>query len=327
MEEKVELSKLQKSLFRIGDLMPGLGFDEYEEVEFCDLLAEIQDEADRVMPDAAKLKNALGQLRELLKRQRSATATALAEIDKLARSIDDGPGVMGIDHPTIIALREQVTAAEQEFNMAIAFHEVWKPTVDDKDLHRRLGTSYATQAFLVARTALRREMLLALMRLWDSNKQAVRMTWVRDTLTKKEVIDALALDRASRVCGLDALDAVRDDLGKKAESAVRLIKKYMVDGERRSVLENLVALRNERLAHRQLLDRTPAEATGGETTDKEIEEFYQDCSKLIEILLSLVKAVAYDPRDTGNVFGFYAREFWGRVEEAPKRVPHLRNGV
>jgi hypothetical protein len=40
----------------------------------------------------------------------------------------------------------------------------------DKDLHSRMGQSYASQAFLVIRMALRRETLLALMRLWDRNK-------------------------------------------------------------------------------------------------------------------------------------------------------------
>lgn len=228
---------------------------------------------------------------------------------------------MEIDDPKIAALREQVTAAQHEFDMAIAFHEVWKPTVYDKSLLDRLGTSYATQAFHIARTALRREMLLALMRLWDNNKQAVRMTCVRHALREKEVIDALTVDRASRMGGLDVVDAVRADLGEKAEKVILLIEKYMDGGIHQVVFEKLLALRNERLAHRQLARVT---ATGATATDEEIEGFYQDNAKLIETLLSLVSAMAYDPQDTADTFGFYAREFWGRVEEAPKRAPPLR---
>jgi len=38
---------------------------------------------------------------------------------------------MEIDDPKIVALREQVTAAQQEFDMAVAFHEVWKPATYD----------------------------------------------------------------------------------------------------------------------------------------------------------------------------------------------------
>jgi hypothetical protein len=69
---------------------------------------------------------------------------------------------MEIDDPKIVALREKVTAAQQEFDMAVTFHEVWKPAAYDKDLHSRMGNSFASQAFLITRTALRREMVLAL---------------------------------------------------------------------------------------------------------------------------------------------------------------------
>jgi len=217
---------------------------------------------------------------------------------------------METDDPKIVALREQVTAAQQEFDMAVAFHEVWKPATYDGDLHSRLGTSYASQAFLVTRTALRREMLLALTRLWDTNKQAIRMQCVWATLRDKKVIDALALDRAKRGGWLDVFDEMRNDLSKKAAEAVQLLNKYMEGGKHRAVLEKLLTLRHERLAHRQL---APATATGANATDEEIEQFYQDNSKLIEILLSVVNAMAYDPQDTANVYGFYASHFWKRV--------------
>lgn len=219
---------------------------------------------------------------------------------------------MEIDDPKVVALRTQVTAAQQEFDMAVAFHEVWKPATYDTELHSRLGTSYATQAFLVTRTALRREMLLALTRLWDKNKRAIRMDSVWTTLRDKEVIDALALDRAKRGGWLEVLDEVKDDLTKKAEEAVLLLDKYREGGTHCMVLAKLRALRHEHLAHHQLVAAT-ATATGATATDKEVEEFYQDHSRLIEILLSVVNAMAYDPQDTAKVFGFYARYFWNRV--------------
>ena len=59
--------------------------------------------------------------------------------------------------------------------MAIAFHEVWKPAAYDKSLHERMGVSLATNAFHVVQAALRREMLLALMRLWD--RRAISWHW------------------------------------------------------------------------------------------------------------------------------------------------------
>ena len=64
----------------------------------------------------------------------------------------------------IASLQKQVKAAQQEFDMAVMFHETWKPLAYDKDLHKRMGNSFATRTFLVVREALRREMLLALMR-------------------------------------------------------------------------------------------------------------------------------------------------------------------
>jgi hypothetical protein len=217
---------------------------------------------------------------------------------------------MEIDDPKIAALREKVTAAQQEFDMAVTFHEVWKPAAYDQDLHSRLGKSYASQAFLVTRTALRREMLLALVRLWDTNTKAVRMQSVAAILREKEVIDTLALDRVNRLGLPEAIDEMRNDLGKKADDIVLLVNKYMEGGARHAVFKKLLALRHERLAHRQL---TPAAATGANATDKEIEEFYQDNSKLIQILLSVVSAMAYDPQDTAKVYRHYASCFWERV--------------
>jgi hypothetical protein len=82
----------------------------------------------------------------------------------------------------ITKLKKMVTAAQEEFDMAVTYHEVWKPAAYDKDLHSRMGQSYASQAFLVMRMALRRETMLALMRLWDRNKQAVRISLIVATI-------------------------------------------------------------------------------------------------------------------------------------------------
>jgi hypothetical protein len=219
---------------------------------------------------------------------------------------------MEINDPKIVALQLKVTAAQQEFDWAIAFHEVWKPPAYDRDLHSRLGKSLATQAFRVTRSALRREMILALMRLWDKDRRAIGMESVWATLRDGEVVDALALDRARRLGLLDAFKAMRDDLGMKADNVLSLVGKYMKGGRSEGVLKRLRALRHERLAHRQV---EPATARGADTTDDEIEEFYQDNSKLIQTLLSLVNAMAYDPSGTASVFGRYASSFWARISE------------
>lgn len=134
--------------------------------------------------------------------------------------------------------------------MAVAFHELWKPAAYDKDLHSRMGKSFASQAFLITRTALRREMVLALMRLWDTNTKGIRMQSVAATLRETEVIDALALDRVKALGMPEAIGQMRDDLGKRAAQVIRLINKYMEGGSHDAVLTKLLALRHERLAHR-----------------------------------------------------------------------------
>lgn len=222
---------------------------------------------------------------------------------------------MEIDDPRIVALKQKVTAAQEEFDMAVTFHEIWKPAAYDQELHSRLGDSYATQAFLVTRMALRREMVLALVRLWDTNPKGLKMQSIWNDLRDKQIVDALALDRASRTVFLDVLDQMREELGKRADGAIALIAKYMEGGSGDHVLKALRNLRNERLAHRQL---SPATATGATATDQEIEQFYQDNSKLIQLLLGLVNAMAYDPEDTAGVFRHYAMCFWKRVQQDTK---------
>ena len=218
---------------------------------------------------------------------------------------------MEIDDPKIVALRKMVTAAQQELDMAVTFHEVWKPAAYNQDLHSRLGESYASQAFLVMRAALRREMLLALIRLWDTDRRAIRMRSIVDTLREKEVIDALALDRAHCPGMPESIyEMMRDDLRKKTDEVLLLVSKYMEGGSHHAVFKKLLALRNERLAHHQLI---PAIATGASSADEEIEEFYQDNSKVIRILLSVANAMAYDPQETAKVYSHYACCFWERV--------------
>jgi hypothetical protein len=224
---------------------------------------------------------------------------------------------MKTDDPKITKLQAKVTAARQEFDLAVAFHEVWRPTAYDQDLHGRLGISHATQAFRVIRTALRRELILALIRLWDKNGRAIGVECISIALGKKEVIYALALARVDQ--SSEDFEAIRADLRKMADKAIPLIDKYIKDdGAGNAVYKKLLTLRNERLAHRQV--ETEVKATGATATDEEIEEFYQDNSKLVHILLGIFNAMAYDPDDTARVYGIYASHFWGAFQKTGKIV-------
>jgi hypothetical protein len=254
----------------------------------------------------------------------------LANLLKLETSPE--ASAMKIDDPKIVTLREMVTAAMEELDLAVRFYEVWKIAETDKDLHARMGVSYATHAFMIARSAIRREMLLALMRLWDTRRDAqspsIRMTWIKSTLEDPNVMATLARDRADRLGQWPGtLEAVRATLDPKAAEAISLTRKYMAGGSHHAALKKLTTLRHEKLAHRQIA-ATP-EATPEE---QEIEEFYRDNMRLVQLLCSLVNATAIDPEDFAGVYRHYATYFWAgargeQTEGHPNypKPPHLRN--
>ena len=116
-----------------------------------------------------------------------------------------------------------------------------------------MGDSFATHAFLVVRLALRREMLLALMRLWDKDSRTVRMKEaIADILQDLSVVHALAAAASARIGVTDVEDRMRQDISKRAIRAIALVDKYSKGGSHCTVLENQRRLRHGRLAHRQL---------------------------------------------------------------------------
>jgi hypothetical protein len=227
---------------------------------------------------------------------------------------------MTANSPEITSLRAHVKAACDEFDLAIVFHEVWKPTAYCKDLHERMGVSYATHAFRVVRTALRREMLLALMRLWDTDSRAVRIDRIAREARQECIIDALAADRAAPYRDVEVRDQMKQDLMEKANKANALVDKYSEHGSGRATLMKLRRLRHKRLAHRDI-EAMP----GADTTDAEIESFYQDTSELVSLLLSVISGVGYDPQQNAEVYQHYSKFFWTAVRgERTEGHPNYR---
>jgi hypothetical protein len=203
-----------------------------------------------------------------------------------------------------------VTAAREEFNLAVQFHEAWKPAAFDPGLHRRMSHCHAGKTFLVVRTALRRELLLALMRLWDRDSEAIKMEFIRSVIGDRGTIALLARQRADRMGLPSEVETITNDLSSHAKRAKKLIDKYSKGGCRMSVFERLWKLRNERLAHRQT---ALAAHMQPDVIVSEVEEFYVDMSKLIKLLASLVFGLAYDPIDLSEVCQFDAKYFWEGV--------------
>ncbi len=214
---------------------------------------------------------------------------------------------MKIDDPKILPLRAKARAAHEEFDTAQACHEAWKPAAYDEALHERIGRSFAANTFIVLRQALRREMLLALMRLWDNNSQAVGMKSIANSLQDKRIMDALAAECEAQGGGLGDADVLgkfgreqSDALRQRAMEAIAIIDTYTDGGSRYSTYKKLKRLRDEHLAYRQVTP-TPAEVVGADTTDEEIENFYQDMSRLIRLLRGSVEDTDYNPEETAKL--------------------------
>ncbi|WP_247392538.1 hypothetical protein [Ralstonia pseudosolanacearum] len=225
-------------------------------------------------------------------------------------------------------LKGLVNAAQDEIILAVMLHETWKPTAYDDSLHRRMGHSYATHTFQIVRSALRREMLLTLARLWDTNPKALRMTKVEDMLRDKTFFDSLVAQRAARLSSrFDVTQVMRETLEPKRDQVLGLIRKYLVGGEEAPVLQKVRALRHQRLAHRQVnADRLETDPEDVGVTDKEIEAFYVDTIEIVTLLLSLVLATAFDiGAEATSVYQNHARFFWAAVRgERTEGHPYYR---
>ena len=223
------------------------------------------------------------------------------------------------DNEWVSELKRQVEKAEQEVTTAVVLHESWKPTVQDADLLDRMGESFATHTFNIVRWALRREVLLALLRVWDTNQKAVDVARIIDQLRKPRAVEALISSRGGQDSSLSRhlSEHLRGYLPEKIECAGALVDEYKPKGgECAQVMTNLVRLRNVSLAHRQ---QGPEKATAGSATDDEIEAFYQDTCRIVEYLMSIVRATALDMNDTARVYAHHAQYFWAaaRGERTP----------
>lgn len=206
-----------------------------------------------------------------------------------------------------------IEAAQDEALLAVQFHETWRPTVADAELRKRMGHSFATHSFHIIRMALRREVLLALMRLWDKDSRAVKVTSIGELLRDKAFFDELVLQRAMRTgYSVDVTDSMREALKPKRDRILALIRKYTNDKECPTLLERLRTLRHEQLAHRQTRDPTdPAEL---QHTDEEIEEFYQDTLEIVGLMLSVFLGRAFDiAGEATDVFQHHAKYFWAAM--------------
>lgn len=220
-------------------------------------------------------------------------------------------------------MRSAVEAAMEQATQATMFHETWRPCAHDSDLLARMGTSFATHTFQITRWALRRELILTLMRLWDGNRNALSIKHIGDSLRKDDFFSVLAEERSPQDHSTNTyiVNMIRDSLEGQRQKVLPMIDKYARDGERFETFKLLRALRDKRLAHHEIKEPL----TLIDPTDECVEEFYVDTLRIVSLLLHVVNGVAFDLNESASMFAHYAKFFWASVKgERTEGHPNYR---
>lgn len=204
-----------------------------------------------------------------------------------------------------------------------------------------MGTSYATNTFEVIRQALRREMVLALLRVWDTNKKALRLSLIGSELRDAGIVEALAREYGDtylqgqppfsrhrpedtpedRAAIADAIRAykkrettsyIERSVHVPIAKAITIIARYQEGGLGYETLEGLRRIRHTRLAHREMMS-VVAPPSPIQDMDVKIDAFFADMLELTRLLRLGVQGVDYDPSATASIQAGYARLFWRSV--------------
>ena len=211
---------------------------------------------------------------------------------------------------TIEGLRAKVQALHNEVDLLVTFHEAWKPAAYDKELHRRLDHSYAGNVFLIIRSALRREMLLSLSRIWDQSGNTIQIQNITSKIKKPWFVNGLVKTRAAQQGDADFDAALEAAFTKSRDECLRIYDKYVKGGSCYTVREDVSKLRHKRLAHREPKGFVLEDDA---FPDGAIEGFYNDSVEIVRLLLALILGLAYDPKETAEIYRGHARCFWAAV--------------
>ncbi|ULU25281.1 hypothetical protein [Dyella terrae] len=205
-----------------------------------------------------------------------------------------------------------VSICEENATMAAMFHETWSPTANDAELLDRMGTSFATNSFHIVAWALRRELILALMRIWDTRHDTPNMESIWRWLTDDSKYEELLKDRAQKISSVPELvwDMLRSSLGSKRKNIRMAIESYLIEGEKHASLERVRTVRNKRLAHHDL-ELPPGLV---DPTNEEVVQLYRDTLTIVSELLHLVSGTAFDLlEDEAGRHAHNAKFFWVAV--------------
>ena len=212
--------------------------------------------------------------------------------------------------PTIAEMDEIVRAALGEFDYAMALHEAWKPAAVDVALHARLNNSYAANTFNVVRVAVRRELLMTLARLWDSQSKAINLARFADWLRSDTFIDRLIAHRKYHSREASIQELFRADLERRSEITASAIAEFKPGGRQHAHLKRLLALRGQTLGHHQMVQ---AKAYPPTLDEKDVEAIYVGSAEIIDHLMSIINATAITLLEGAEVQERYAKSFWASV--------------
>lgn len=209
-------------------------------------------------------------------------------------------------------LKRQLKAACDEFRQAVAFHETWKPAVFDQAVAGRVGVSFASHSFHVIKMALRREMLMSLLRIWDSERRGPRLSRIGNTLkdsaVSKEIVRRNVASRAYHYSSVTPESAC-ETAALEVRCLADEIASY-VDGPNQATLSYLTEVRHRVFAHRDL-DQTIARPP--DVDEKSIEDFYQVTARLLRELVLIIDLKDYHPDGEAYTYGKAAELFWAGV--------------
>lgn len=223
----------------------------------------------------------------------------------------------------IKALEARSLAAGREWQDFVSFYEVWKPAVQDQQLLRRLDETLAGNAFVTIRAALQRELIMSIMRIWDDHDSTICLRKIMILLDDHRTLGAIVhrvIDKTFEGQHTDHAARHEDMLkGYQASVAIcqKIIRKYKA-GERLEFFKRLGQLRDEHLAHRQVIrEKLP---TG--TDDMPLfEEFANDTGTLVADLLNIIHNRLID-RALPLLARQNAKLFWASVRgETDPRHP------
>lgn len=113
--------------------------------------------------------------------------------------------------PKLELLTKLVRSIERETEQAISLYEAYKPAASNRALIERYNDSYAAWTFNTIRESLHRELVLTLIRLWDTRTDVASIPAVMERLESDSTVSALCREAAGSAARLAKGSCILND--------------------------------------------------------------------------------------------------------------------